>query len=649
MATSSCHQEEFSCPVCLEILNDPATIPCGHTYCMKCIQKHWDKSAAKGIYSCPQCRQVFKPRPVLGRNNMLMEAMKKLRVQEQERPPACTSDAPSGASGSTSTDPSPQPACPRPDGAEEALEGVPAQAGLYPQLPSTSLNLCPVHQQVLELYCCDDKESVCDECSLLGHKGHRVVLPDEEKQEKQQELGQKKEMIEKNMQTRVKVIQMLPQVFQAHKNVVQGLQRDSMGLFADVLKTVELMNSQVMELFQTYEASSFNHIEAHRFRLHQEISKLNKQQEELNSLANTQDSIQFLNAFLAISGADQLGNAELEISPPEAVDVWIRSALGVFQEELNDLCKRSLANVFRCVNDAGAMAPAVRQAGPAPSILLAASQTPVNDAGAIAPAASIQRAEAGPVPSTLQIGSQITAPQQTPASSNTDTKAKDTTPHSSTPQPPPAAAAAAAAKPAVKVAAAFSEENPAPKTRDEMIKYRFEPTLDPNSAYRHIRLSDGDRKATLRAENQNYPEHADRFLFWRQVMCREPMAGSPYYWEVEWTGQKVTIGVAYKEMPRSPSDDSSRLGHNEQSWTLYWSGTAFSLWHAGKETTLAAPKSRKIGVYLDQQAGLLAFYRVSHNQAHLICCVETEFSAAVYPSFRFWSGVGSTFTVCQLE
>lgn len=63
--------------------------------------------------------------------------------------------------------------------------------------------------------------------------------------------------------------------------------------------------------------------------------------------------------------------------------------------------------------------------------------------------------------------------------------------------------------------------------------------MDRNSAYRHIRLSDGDRKASLRAENQNYPEHNERFVYWRQVICREPLAGSPYYWEVEWTGQKV--------------------------------------------------------------------------------------------------------------
>ncbi len=73
-----------------------------------------------------------------------------------------------------------------------------------------------------------------------------------------------------------------------------------------------------------------------------------------------------------------------------------------------------------------------------------------------------------------------------------------------------------------------------------LLSVHIEPTLDPSSAFRHVRLSDGYHKATLCAEKQNYPEHPDRFMFWRQVMCVEPLAGSPYYWEVEWTGPRVT-------------------------------------------------------------------------------------------------------------
>lgn len=108
---------------------------------------------------------------------MLMEAMKKLKIGEQEKSSTERSSLTPCAVGPVN--PSHQPAAGNTDGLEEKPS---VQGGLYPQLPSTSPQLCPIHKQVLEFYCCDDKESVCDECSLVGHKGHRVVHPDEEKE-----------------------------------------------------------------------------------------------------------------------------------------------------------------------------------------------------------------------------------------------------------------------------------------------------------------------------------------------------------------------------------------------------------------------------------------------------------------------------------
>ncbi|KAF3848154.1 hypothetical protein F7725_021182, partial [Dissostichus mawsoni] len=40
---------------------------------MNCIQTHWDKEDEKEIYSCPQCRQSFTPRPVLQKSITLAD------------------------------------------------------------------------------------------------------------------------------------------------------------------------------------------------------------------------------------------------------------------------------------------------------------------------------------------------------------------------------------------------------------------------------------------------------------------------------------------------------------------------------------------------------------------------------------------------
>ncbi|XP_067222271.1 finTRIM family, member 86 [Chanodichthys erythropterus] len=590
MASSAWAPEAFSCPICLEILRDPATLPCGHTYCLLCIQTHWDQAAGKGC-ECPQCRQRFSPRPVLARSNVLMEAMEKLRLSGQDGPDSA----------------------PCPD--------VPStQPGLYPALPSGSPQLCPLHQQVLELYCCHEKLCVCEECGLLGHKGHQVVRPDEERLKIQQELMELDARIQESIADRERVIQSLPQVSEAHRSSLQKLMMDSQAVFMEVLRSVDLSSSQALELLQAHERSSSSLMQARTHQIQQEIVHLRRRRDELKTLDSIQDPIVFLNTFMAVDSSDPAGSVAMEILTPETVTSGVRSCLDAFREGAENLTKTSLASIFRVVNDAAALAQSSSQScdrGVSSSQSQPPSQTP-----------AVQ---------VTEVKSDSVKPDVKPKAKASSPAAQDQHKKQDRPSASP-----------VEGSASCCPSTPAPKTREEMLKFRIEPTLDPNSAFHQIRLSDGYRKATLCAENQSYPDHPERFLYWRQVMCVEPLAGSPYYWELEWTGQRVTVGVAYKDMERSAAEDSSRLGHNTRSWSLYWSGKAFSMWHAGKETALSGPKARRIGVYLDQQAGVLAFYRVSHGQAQEICCVHTHFHAPLFASFRFWSGVGSSITICEL-
>lgn len=112
---------------------------------------------------------------------------------------------------------------------------------------------------------------------------------------------------------------------------------------------------------------------------------------------------------------------------------------------------------------------------------------------------------------------------------------------------------------------------------------------------------------------------------------------------------QITVAVAHREMARKSSDDSSRLGHNALSWSLYWSGSGFSFWHNGQEKLLGSPKARRIGVYLDQHAGVLSFYRIANNQAQLLHRHQSQFSGPLYPGLRFGSAAGEAATICQLD
>ncbi len=79
MAGARVFQDEFMCSVCLDLLKDPVTIQCGHSYCKSCITGYWDQEDQMRVYSCPQCKQTCSPRPALARNTMLAEVVEKLK------------------------------------------------------------------------------------------------------------------------------------------------------------------------------------------------------------------------------------------------------------------------------------------------------------------------------------------------------------------------------------------------------------------------------------------------------------------------------------------------------------------------------------------------------------------------------------------
>ncbi|XP_041089523.1 anthrax toxin receptor 1-like isoform X2 [Polyodon spathula] len=179
----------------------------------------------------------------------------------------------------------------------------------------------------------------------------------------------------------------------------------------------------------------------------------------------------------------------------------------------------------------------------------------------------------------------------------------------------------------------YSIHPPEPRSREDFLKYSVQITLDSVTAHNMLLLSEEDRKVTCGDGPQSYPDHPKRFDKWCQVLCKEALFGTRCYWEIDWSGKRFSLGFGYKGIGRKGSLNSSCLGKNDKSWSLYWESSKFSAWHNNVETALTAPRSNRIGVYLDFNSGIVSFYDVSGTMT-LIHRFDTKFTEPLHPAFR---------------
>lgn len=168
----------------------------------------------------------------------------------------------------------------------------------------------------------------------------------------------------------------------------------------------------------------------------------------------------------------------------------------------------------------------------------------------------------------------------------------------------------------------------------KMISDSCQLTLDPNTANRYLRLSEGNRKVTRSENAESYVHHPDRFNFYCQLLCKEALSGT-CYWEVERSGSKCKVAVSYKGICRRGDGVDVSFGRNYQSWTLVCDPSICSFRHNNISTDIPIPCSSRVGVYLDHSAGTLSFYSVSDTMT-LLHTVETTFTKPLYPGICVW-------------
>lgn len=180
-------------------------------------------------------------------------------------------------------------------------------------------------------------------------------------------------------------------------------------------------------------------------------------------------------------------------------------------------------------------------------------------------------------------------------------------------------------------------------------KYACQLTMELNSAHSHLSFSEDNKKMTHMETAQPYPDNPERFTDWGQVLCKEGLSAR-CYWEVEWTGERTGVGVAYKGISRKAKGNESVLGYNDQSWSLRYCNGKYTAWYNRDNAPISVPyfKSKRVGVFLDWSAGTLSFYAISSNTMTHLHTYHTEFSEPLYPGFRL-GFANSSLILCQPE
>ncbi|XP_028419420.1 tripartite motif-containing protein 16-like [Perca flavescens] len=510
---------KLSCSICLDLLKDPVTIPCGHNYCMSCIKTSWDEGYQGGIYSCPLCRETFYPRPVLVKNTMLADLVEELKKTGDQAVPA---DRCYAGPGDVACD-----VCTgrklkafkscldcRASYCEQHLQPHYQSPALNHKLFEASFklqeNICSRHGEVMTFFCRTDQQCICILCSMDNHNGHDIVSAAAERTEKQNKLGEIWQNIQPKIQERQQDAKLLQKEMETINYSADKAVEDSEKIFTELIRVIEKRSSEVKEQIRSWQKTEVSRVKELQEKLDQEITYMKRKNIELEEISRSQDHIKFLQSYRSLSILTGSTYSPL----PKTDRLWyfkdVIAAVTAASDKMQNILTEKLS-FTKLMN------------------------------------------------------------------------------------------------------------------RAEFLQYSCQITMDPNTVGSWLDVSDENRKITYN-ENTTYPNHPDRFEYSPQVLSKEGLTGR-CYWEME-ISRDAKVAVAYKSIGRSGEFKARFFGHNKKSWVLYCDNS-YTFIHDGDHTFISAPKSSRIGVYLDHSAGTLAFFSVSETMT-LLHRVQTTFTEPLY-------------------
>ncbi|XP_019958907.1 E3 ubiquitin/ISG15 ligase TRIM25 isoform X2 [Paralichthys olivaceus] len=369
-------EEQFNCPVCLDLPNDPVTIPCGHSYCMACIKDYWSKDDPKGIYSCPQCRKTFSPKPTLSRNTMLAEAVEQLRkganksdVRDSIRSGRRASSSSSKPKAKLSAAAVTCDMCKgdrraavksclvcmssyceshlKPHQTKKALK----QHELIAPTGNLAEKICTQHKYLQEFFCRQCKIFICWLCTSDIHKGHECVSTKAERLEKQKLISELQVGNQQRLKDREQELKDMKKMMEGMKHSSNRVHDDTEQMLSELQRSVERLQELLDEVLDQASVEKMGQAQEVADSLEVEIRELKRRDVEMKDLGRCEDHIHYLQMYESMISPLESGDLPTVVVNPDATFEPVRDAILDLRERVEDLCNQELSKITKQVND----------------------------------------------------------------------------------------------------------------------------------------------------------------------------------------------------------------------------------------------------------------------------------------------------------
>uniref|UniRef100_A0A087YJD9 Uncharacterized protein n=1 Tax=Poecilia formosa TaxID=48698 RepID=A0A087YJD9_POEFO len=351
---------QVSCCICLDLLKDPVTIPCGHSYCMNCIKDLWDRKDQKGIYSCLHCKKTFTLRPALKKNTMPEQLVEDTKKTELKDAPAdrcypghedVTCDICTGK---------------KMKAVKSCLVCLVSycENHLQPHYdvaqfkkhklvnPSKKLeeHICSHHDEVMKIFCRTDQKCICYLCLMDEHKGHETVQVAAGRAEKQKELEAKRRKVQQRIQDQEKDVKLLQQEVEAINVSADKTVEDSEKIFTELIRLLQERSSEVKQQIRSQQETEVSRVKDVQEKLEQEITELKRKDAELEQLSHTEDHNQFLHKYPSLPALrESTHSSSINIRPLRHFED-VRKAVSDAKHDLENLLTEIKSNISLTVS-----------------------------------------------------------------------------------------------------------------------------------------------------------------------------------------------------------------------------------------------------------------------------------------------------------